>query len=278
MKQFHLMHCIPEFTHGPNGYKEVIDTVKWGLEQLGYSVSYAINNYCPNSTNIIFGAQMLPINYMKNLPKDTIIYNLEQLRGIEGLNIRPEMRFYAEHFEVWEYSLANLSSWRSIGKTAKLVPISYAPILNRIIKPEVQDIDVLIYGAAAQNRLMVLNQLAYADVRVMFFCGLYGKMRDDLIARTKVIVNVGIYESKVFEIVRVSYLLANKKAVIAVLDEDTFIEDDIKSSIKPTTFENVLKDTCQLLKDDATRTYYENQGFELFTQRDICDSLKNNLS
>ena len=32
--------------HGLNGYKEVIETVSWGLEQLGHQVSYAVNKTC----------------------------------------------------------------------------------------------------------------------------------------------------------------------------------------------------------------------------------------
>ena len=39
-------------------------------------------------------------------------------------------------------------------------------------------------------------------------------LRDDLIARAKVVLNINKHQAKIFEIVRVSYLMANAKAVV----------------------------------------------------------------
>lgn len=279
MKKFHLMHCIPNLNHEPNGYKEVVDTIRWGLEQLGYEVSYAVNSYNPSCTNIIFGAQMLPIEMMSHFSDNTIIYNLEQLRGLEPFQIRPEIHFCAKHFEVWEYSREHLKAWESIGNTtAKLVPIGYAPILTQIIKPVHQDIDVLIYGSSGEQRLKAFDLLAKAGLSSVFVCGLYGESRDNLIARSKIVLNINILPiSQIFEIVRVSYLLANKKAVVATLDANTAVEDDIKSCIKFSTLENLVADCSQLIDNDTMRTNFENSGFEVFSHRDIRNILKNTL-
>ena len=59
--KYHLAHIIPNpRMHGLNGYKDVIDTLQWGLDQLGHEVTYAINQISGEATNIIFGAQMIP--------------------------------------------------------------------------------------------------------------------------------------------------------------------------------------------------------------------------
>ena len=105
------------------------------------------------------------------------------------------------------------------GMPIKVVPISYAPILTCIESAANQDIDVLIYGAVGEQRLAVfasLGRLLNGGVSAVFASGLYGAARDGLIARSKIVLNINnIPYSKIFEIVRVSWLLANSKAVVA---------------------------------------------------------------
>lgn len=265
--------------HGLNGYIEVIQTVKWGLEQLGHQVSYAINNFDSNATNIVFGAQMLPIDMMMKLPDDTIMYNFEQLRGLDASQVKKEILHFAQHFKVWDYSATNMSAWASYGNTKlRIVPICYAPILSRIQKPDNQDIDILIFGLAGKNRLLAFNSLSRAGLSTVFVSGLYGAARDELISRSKIVLNINLYQhSQIFEIVRVSYLLANRKAVVATLDPDTFVEDDIRPVIKFTTLDKIVDDCIHLLTHEADRIKIENAGFDCIAKRDIRDTLRNAL-
>ena len=42
--KFHIAHLIPDpKLHGQQGYKEVIESLTWGLEQLGHQVTFAVN-------------------------------------------------------------------------------------------------------------------------------------------------------------------------------------------------------------------------------------------
>jgi hypothetical protein len=280
MSKYHLLHCIPNpKMHGLNGYIEVIQTVKWGLEQLGHQVSYAINNFDSNATNIVFGAQMLPIEMMKKLPNDTIMYNFEQLRGLDTNQVKKEILHFARHFKVWDYSSANTTAWASYGNTTlHIVPICYAPILSRIQKPDNQDIDILIFGLTGKNRLLAFNSLSRAGLSSVFVSGLYGAARDELISRAKIVLNINLYQhSQIFEIVRVSYLLANRKAVVAILDPGTFVEDDIRPVIKFTTLEKIVDDCVHLLAHEDDRIKIENAGFDCIAKRDIRDVLRNAL-
>ena len=62
MSRYHLAHIIPDpRIHGFKGFQEVIDTVGWGLEQLGHRVTRAGNSFAKDAINIVFGAQMLPV-------------------------------------------------------------------------------------------------------------------------------------------------------------------------------------------------------------------------
>jgi hypothetical protein len=283
MSRYHLMHCIPgPRLHGLNGYKEVIETIGWGLEQLGHQVTYAVNAIASDAVNIIFGAQVLPIATLKQLPANTIIYNFEQMRNVSASRIREETRYYAraQHFRLWDYSQANLPCWHDLGRDeVKVVPVGYAPILTRIPKAPQQDIDVLIYGTSGERRLQVFHALSQLGVSTLFVSGLYGPARDDLISRSKIVLNINLYpETRIFEIVRVSYLLANKKAVVADIDVNTSIDDDIRSVVKFAGSLKELIDIClKLLSNESERVELEKRGLSSISRRDIKAILENAL-
>lgn len=280
MAKFNLMHCIPRpRMHGLNGYKEVIESVEWGLLALGHEVKYSLNACDPSAKNIIFGAQVLPVEVLKQLPGDSIVYNFEQLRGLNREGIRPEMHYIANRFQIWEYSEANFDAWNLLGAdNPKWVPVGYAPILSRITKPPVQDIDILIYGLSGKKRVQVFHRLSLAGFTVLFVSGLYGESRDMLIARSKLILNINLYDfAQIFEIVRVSYLFANKKAVIATRDGNTYIEMDIKKSVKFTSLETIVDDCACLINNESERSRLESVGYESFIKRDIKEILRSTL-
>ena len=276
MSPYNLVHCIiPDpRAHGLKGYKEVIETVRWGLEQLGHYVTYAVNEVAIDATNIVFGAQVMPVAALRQLPDNTIIYNFEQLRGLEFAAIREELKYLAaeERFRIWEYSQANLASWHLLGRRqVKIVPVGYAPLLTRIPKPPQQDIDVLIYGLTGERRLQVFHSLSHFGLSIIFACGFYGSIRDDLISRSKIVLNINLYQmARIFEIVRVSYLLANRKAVVSDLDTDTSVEDDVRAGVKFVSSAQELVDACvKLVEDESERTKLEEAGYSSIRQRDI---------
>lgn len=279
--KFHLILCVPNpKMHGLYGHIEVIQSIEWGLKELGYTVTSALNSFEAESVNIVFGAQVLPINFLEQLPNNTIIYNFEQMRGVSLSDIRPEIKYCANKFHIWEYSPANLPIWESLGaKKIQLVSVGYAPVLTKIPKPANPCIDVLIYGLTGNKRLDVFHRLSTAGLKVVFACGLYGAARDGLISQSKIVLNINLYDyARIFEIVRVSYLLANKKVVVGLLDPKTYIDPDILDSVKITTLENVV-DCCNLLlEDEQERSLLEQKGFNNFSKRDIRTILKTALT
>ena len=268
--KFHLMLCVPSpKMHGLYGHIEVIESIEWGLKELGHTVTSAINSIEPESTNIVFGAQVMPIDVLKKLPASTIIYNFEQLRGIT--QFRPEVKYFLDKFQIWEYSNANLPTWESLGaKKIQLVAVGYAPVLTRIPKPAYQCIDVLIYGLAGSKRLGTFNRLSAAGLKVVFASGLYGTARDELISQSKIVLNINLHDhSQIFEVVRVSYLLANKKAVVGILDPNTYIEPDFLNSVKITTLDDIVDCCSGLLANEQERSFLEENGFNNFLRHDI---------
>lgn len=147
--------------HIAYGFGGIIETVRWGLANLGLEVSYAINRAHSRATNIVFGASMLGLPALSALPENTIIYNLEQMSGLDPADINERVKYCADRFPIWDYSEFNLPTWRALNPNAcvRHVPIGYAPILTRIDRAVEQDIDVLLYGGPGGPRLQV-----YADV------------------------------------------------------------------------------------------------------------------
>ena len=275
MSHYHFLHFIPtERHHGLYGYNEVIETLTWGLQALGHTVTYGKNIFSPECVNIIFGHQIAAPDILSMIPTGSIVYNMEQYnkltQGDAAKDSRFSFQYTAQNFEIWDYSEDNIAMWKTLDPVYPVsrVPIGYAPILTRIPKAEDQDIDVLIYGSPSPNRMEILQRLCSQGLRVVFLYGFYGQARDDLIARSKIVLNIGQYD-RTFEIVRTSYLMANSKAVVADVYENISIESDITQGIMFASFEHIVPVCLHLLSNDQERNDLERKALEIIRQRDI---------
>lgn len=277
----HLVHIVAdEKFHGLFGYQEVLDTLRWGFEQLGCTVTSSRNTIREGATHVVLGGQLLQESDIARFQPDTIFYNLEQLAGIADAELKPVLRAIAARCHVWDYSERNIPVWQRLNPAHPLVlvPIGYAPVLERIPKRADEDIDVLFYGLPSEPRLSVFQALCTTGMKCVFACGLYGASRDDLIARSKVVLNINMYDhARIFEVVRVSYLLANRKAVVSDTCPDSFIEPDLNDAVLFAPLEDVTATCLKLVQDDASRKELETRGHAIFQRRDIRAILRANL-
>jgi hypothetical protein len=278
---FNLVHVIPHpRMHGLNGYKEVIDTVAWGLKELGHEATYTLNAFSHSAINIIFGAQVMEIEDFDKLRDNTIVYNFEQMRGHSHQVLRKQLHFCAERFQIWDYSEFNLDTWSTLNPKfpVRHVPVSYSPVLDRGFKPQQQDFDVFIYGTPGPERLSAFSALSQVGISCVFASGLYGIARDELIAKARIVLNVTFYQtSRIFEIVRVSYLLANAKAVVSVTEEGLGIEDGLANAVRFCTSNNLVATVEELLADVDARQKLEKAAFDFMIKRDIRPILRQAL-
>ena len=161
MSNFHIMEFMaPPVRPTITPYAEVIQSFVWGLEQLGHSVTYAINRPDLSARNIVFGGQLMPETAQAELPADTIFYHLEQIKGLDASRFRPEAKAIAALFRIWDYSVYNIDAWATLSPKfpVPVVPIGYAPVLTRIPKPALQDIDVLFYAGVDDHRLAAFTR------------------------------------------------------------------------------------------------------------------------
>jgi len=279
--RFNIVHIVAglRVAHGLIGHSEVIETVKWGLSQLGHDVTVGVNKIEKDRINIIVGGQMLTDADIQKLPADTIVYNFEQMAGVPLHTIRASMHQIAKRFWIWDYSAMNFDAWRGLGCIHEPihVPIGFAPLLARIPKQK-EDIDVLFYGLPSESRLKIFYDLCRVAPTCLFACGVYFRQRDELIARSRIVLNITQFPHiRIFEIVRVSFLLANEKAVVSDTFPDAQVEPDLIDAVASAPTEQIVETCAQLLADDNKRHQLEKRGAEIFRRRDIREILRTAL-
>lgn len=275
-------HIVALF-NGPESFYECILFCMGSLRDLGYEVSYADNQLRDGAVNIILGSHTdLSENAswaaMSRQAKDIIIYNWEQV-GSDVPHFTPRYIRQMINTHVWDYNVNNVAALKLAGvQDIHYVPLSYTNNMTRISSHEIQDIDVLFYGVVNERRKKTLHAIRAMGLKVVSTeeCPwMKGEIRDQYIARSKVVLNMHFFDvAKIFEVVRVSYLLANQKAVVSEVAEGTDIDDDIYQAISHGTHEQLPQLCWDLVHDDSKRRSLEQKGFGIFSQRNAAQTMR----
>ncbi|ORA82688.1 hypothetical protein BST28_03955 [Mycolicibacter kumamotonensis] len=118
------------------------------------------------------------------------------------------------------------------------------------------------------RRYGVLKDLHDRGLRVKWLTGALGASRDAWIARSKLVLNMHYWDAKIFEIARVSYLLANKRAVVSERGDDPVLEHELESGVAFADYSDLVDRCVELLGDEDARRELAERGFELFSARD----------
>jgi hypothetical protein len=254
---------------------EVMESLYLALKLLGVDVDFAENQPRDGAINIYFMPFYLSEDQAKWLAPNSIVYNFEQIGGEFDI-LTPGFRIALRRCRVWDYSQRNLDRLAPfIGHDrVQVVPVGYAPALTRIPRAPLQDIDVLFYGAVNERRKALLDAMTAAGIGLHHVFGVYGAKRDALIARAKLVLNIHAHPTKIMEVVRISYLLANRKAVVTELDEMTEFDADLRDAVAGVPYDRIIEECRRLLADDAARQDLEDRGFRRFQQRDLIPVLR----
>ena len=224
---------------------------------------------------VVLGSNLLP--YVA-VPQSTqlILFNLEQISPNSPW-LTPDYISLLRRYPVWDYSSRNIEALATLGIRAMLCEIGYMPELTRI-PPAAEDIDVLFVGSPNPRRIAVLREIARRGARVEAKSGIYGNARDALFARSKLIVNIHFYESRVFEVVRVAYLLANRKCVVSEIGSDPAYEARFAPGVAFSPSRQLPDHCLALLSDPTKRHEHERLGFERFSAQSQVDYLRRALN
>lgn len=266
------------YTHA-SAFNEIAESLKFSFEQMGFISDYTENVLIDNGVNIILGAHLLTGEQINAIPESSIIYNFEQITD-SSTWMTPEYLGLYHKFDIWDYSKSNIEALRLKGLAAKVthVPLGYTDNLTRIPKLEHQDIDVLFYGSVNERRQNILNDLTAAGLNVQSLFDVYGTERDNFISRAKLVLNLHYYESNVFEQARVSYLLANSKAVVAELTPNTNLDDGLEHAVAWAPYEKLVETCCELVRSAQIRERLEKDGFRYISARSTIEYLSSAIS
>lgn len=260
---------IPRFpghkhTHA---FDEVAMSVRCALLALGHTVvAFGEGN---RAHNIVFGGHLL---HHEQIPPNAILYNLEQ----STVDWVKRLAGHYSRYTVWDYSATNVRYWQENGIWARHVPIGYVPELSLmgLQRPAFEsgrDIDVLFYGMVENRRATVLDQVIRRGLNTVVLQNTFGNQRDSFIQRAKVALNIHAYPHSVFEIVRCSYLWANR---VAVLTEPAVDIEEHQHAVCIAPYEGLADMCAKLVHDVAWRHELESRAFEHFTRRPMTEFLK----
>lgn len=231
------------------------------IRLLGHESLISKNQIIPFVTNIVIGAHQQVD--MPQLPTNTIIWNTEQL--IEGSWWLTERYIgILKNYTVWDYSHANVNILKNMGiEKVHYAGLGYSKDLE-IIPQKEKDIDVLFYGSVSERRAAVFEALAGEGIGLKSLYNVYGKERDDYIARSKIVLNVHFFDECYFEPIRVGYLINNKAFVISEKSVNEKDENIMADSIVLASYNRIV-DACKYyLSHEEERNKIAVEGYEKY--------------
>lgn len=271
---FSLVKISPQDGPPSHGLDDAILPLFFALKNLGYEVEILCNQGNPRSRNIVFGSCRAPRAVGRILPRGSIIFNLEQITG-ESKWVNHDYMTHLRDFSVWDYSPANIAALEERGINGVLhVPPGYTPEMTRLRRDCAQDIDVLFYGLINDRRHAVISRLHQAGLAILASQEAFGHLRDALLARSRLLLNIHYYIPAKLEVVRLGYAFANAKAVVSELRPDTEIPAGLEASCAFFPYEDLVDGVRTLLADDALRRRQEQRAFDDFAAMPLAASLE----
>jgi hypothetical protein len=256
------------------GLYETAAGIEYSLRQLGHDCILDLERKLDINARrlIIFNAQRLPED--AKIPYDAIIFNAEQIGSCGNWPI------YLKHLQqhiVWDYSKVNIERLHQHGVSRTVhCPLGYWPGLSNILPTE-EDIDVLFIGSMNARREQLIQDIASKGLKVQSLFGIYGEDRNKWIARSKTVLNAHFYPNPIWEVFRVSYLLANKKCVVT---EDSGVDENLeylaRTACSYVPYDKIAE-TCVSRSQGNWKEVGQN-GFSVFSKQDQVDFVKKALT
>lgn len=247
-------------------FDDVMSMVGHTLRDLGHT-TVDLGGVDPRRTNIVFGYYIAP----EAFSRPCIVYQLEPVSDATVASGMVPVDLLREH-TVWDYSRRNIEQLRRFGVEAHHVPPGFHPGLRRIA-PANTFIDVLFYGKQTPRRDRVVDRLRQAGLGVLNVQGSYGPRLDAVIARSKVVLCMHSHGwMRVLESVRVTYLMANRKAVVAEINPGDDA-DGLADGLLGVGYDDLVDACIALVRDDAARAELEEAGFRTISARPFHETL-----
>ena len=262
MAKFNICLVKPENYVHSYAFLELGELIHYSLKALNHDSTLAFNSTDSSSINILIGCHLLNPSLIPQIPKSTIILNTEQIYS-DTTSWNDNIFRWAEKFTIWDYSNRNIEKFNQLGIShTKHFKIGYQKELTRLHTNTTKEIDVLFYGCINDRRKAILDGLVNAGLNVKVLFGVYGKERDHWIEKSKIVLNHHFYNSQIFEIVRVFYLMSNSIAVVSEVNETTSIDPIYLKGIYPAIYNELISSCLNLIINTELRKTTQQNALE----------------
>ena len=215
---------------------------------------------------IVLGANFYdPVELLDRLDRNSIVMNIE---NSSSQFITDNYRKILKNFRILDYDKNNATfPSESLAKPVYYFPMFYVKHLTRIPHDDAPDFDVLFYGSFNARRRMILDALRDRGLTVKAVFGVFGADLDQLIARSKVVINIHFYDNGRLEMIRLFDLLANGRTIVSELNPGEFVDADLTDAFVTAPYEHPVETTEALVRDDDRRRAVAEAGFRAFSQR-----------
>lgn len=254
-------------------FDEVAATLHYAFADLGYRVPIVTQPFELGARPLVLGAQLLP---EVPLPDAAIVYNLEQITPGSAWLGEDYLRVLHSH-PLWDYSALNIEALRGLGiDEVQLCEVGYhASMRGAPGLPEAaRDIDVFFYGSLNDRRRAALRALDEVGLRVVAGFGVYGEDRDALIRRSRVVLNMHYYESRILEVVRLTHLWTQGACVVAERGADAALEAGLQGALVFADYDGLVAACQALVADPGRRQVVAAEGLRQLRARPQVDMLR----
>lgn len=255
----------PAGSNASDELREVREGLYHAFSLMDFLTSQSENDFITDGLNLVLGAHLLDEDDFQFVPDGCILYNVSTVDSSDHWN-RPELIQFFSQFEIWDSHESNIRELEDRGVTSLLqhVPIGYVPELTRIPESAEQDIDVLFYGSPSPRRQSALDDLGARGLKVQVLTETFGDQRDEYIARSKVILNIHSQHCMQPEIVRLSYLLANAKAIVTEQCEASSYDTILGQGMRVAPYEGLVDACVELVQHTEERNSLGLRGLNNF--------------
>jgi hypothetical protein len=267
MSNIGKIHLINYATGGH--FDEILSSIRETLSQY-LPVEYK-NTPQEDGYNIIFGLNAyLMINPgWPILPKNSIIFNLEQL-GHNWLWDSTNYLSYLLNYRVIDYSQENIKYLRNLGKKdIYFLPIRWHKNFSINIPIQKKEYDVLLIGSQSPRRVAILNELRKSGLIVAHASDIWGDARANIISKSKIVLNLHNNHYGLLETTRLTILIASQVPVISESSSDKYEDDFFSQFITIKDFSNLIEETINTVKSEKWINYYSEAIMSIFRSESI---------
>lgn len=216
---------------------------------------------------------------------DSFYYNEQHEKEYNYIFNDSYLNILRNAHQIWDYSLQN-KSWLEKNMNLKNiihVPICFSHTLyKKKIQSQVKDIDILFFGSLNPKRKKILEKLQeYSHINLVIRNNdCWEDDLDNLIGRSRIILNIHYYENAILEMHRLSYLLINKCFIISETVSDSSLVDVFNQGLIFSKYNKIVETCIDWLnnKTEQERSVISNLGHQTFKKYDYQNYIPSFLS